>query len=214
MDVSESPSAPGPSTPAHSQNSFRYLAKLVKLHLWLKANISHAFIVFMIAIVGLIGCNRPSEMTTASTATDKSPSKLKAQSAPLSPHKPSVDHSGTQLPAKYRSLTRYVDFRRQLISDGWAPMIDVNCREKVVGAAYNTLCAKDPTLCDDCRKLPELSACSSDGYCSLRFRKGSDVIAVGTYGDLRDVDSPGRYGLGVVGWNLLNKRSARRPVTD
>lgn len=97
----------------------------------------------------------------------------------------------------------YADFRLALLADGWRPLRDLKCKANVVGAAYKELCAKGSDSCRACDELPELSACSGDAVCLMRFR---DVdthrqLDVSTYGDIGDRAVHGTDSeLNVTGW--------------
>ncbi len=48
--------------------------------------------------------------------------------------------------------------------------------------------------------VPELFRHTTDGYSLMRYTKNGIPLGVTVYGDISDLDAPGRYGLGVVGW--------------
>jgi hypothetical protein len=66
----------------------------------------------------------------------------------------------------------YADLRRTVLSKGWLPLVDPDCKKNVGGVA---------TICEE---KPELEACSGDGYCRMNFEhmSGGQKLAVGTYG--------------------------------
>jgi hypothetical protein len=78
----------------------------------------------------------------------------------------------------------YADFRRAILSKGWVPVVDKQCKSNVDGG--NELC----------EQMPELSSCSVDGYCLMRFHfvDAGQVMEVGAYGD-------------TTGWSIQAKDS-------
>ncbi len=66
----------------------------------------------------------------------------------------------------------YADLRRIVMSKGWIPLVDPECKRNVGGTA---------TICES---SPELEACSGDGYCKMNFEhmSGGKKLSVGTYG--------------------------------
>ncbi|HZX72567.1 MAG TPA: hypothetical protein VFE77_17350, partial [Rhodanobacter sp.] len=99
----------------------------------------------------------------------------------------------------------YADFRTALLADGWRPMVDLECRAHVVGAGYKELCAKGSDSCKACDELPELSACSGDAVCMMRFQDAPThrQLEVSTYGDIGDRSVRGADSqLGVTGWTV------------
>ena len=99
----------------------------------------------------------------------------------------------------------YADFRAALMGDGWKPMVDAECKANVVGADYKAQCAKGLDSCKSCDDLPELSACSGDAVCLMRFRDAPTdrQLNVSTYGDIADRKVQGTASqLGVTGWKV------------
>ena len=104
----------------------------------------------------------------------------------------------------------YADFRTALLADGWRPVVDLRCKANVVGAAYKDLCAKGSDSCKACNELPELSACSGDAVCMMRFRDADTrrQLEVSTYGDIRDRAAHGTDSqLNVTGWTVSSPAS-------
>ena len=99
----------------------------------------------------------------------------------------------------------YADFRSALLGDGWKPLVDLQCKANVVGGAYKALCAKGSDSCKACQELPELSACSGDAVCMMRFQDANTQrqLDVRTYGDIGDraVHGPDSQ-LNVTGWTV------------
>ncbi len=79
----------------------------------------------------------------------------------------------------------YATLRSRLLSRGWMPLPDAQCRANVVGDNHATLCATDPQQCEPCAALPELSACSGTSHCTMQFQgEGGKMLRVSTYGDV------------------------------
>lgn len=79
----------------------------------------------------------------------------------------------------------YATLRSRLLSRGWMPLPDTQCRANVVGDNHATLCATDPQQCEPCEALPELSACSGTGHCTMQFqREDGQRLSISTYGDV------------------------------
>lgn len=103
---------------------------------------------------------------------------------------PGAAAQAVDLDATLKQGMPYADARETLLAAGWQPVRDAQCRANVIGENHAELCAANPGLtgCKACDDLPELSACSSDGYCSLKFRHAADGrnLQVTTYGMIED----------------------------
>jgi hypothetical protein len=79
------------------------------------------------------------------------------------------------LEAVLKAGMAYADFREQALAQGWAPVPDGQCKANVVGENHETVCSQDPSLatCKVCDEMTELSACSGDGHCLVRFKHGA-----------------------------------------
>lgn len=92
--------------------------------------------------------------------------------------------SGTD-EATWENGMAYATLRTRVLSRGWVPLPDAQCRANVAGDNHATLCAADPQQCQPCEVLPELSACSGTGHCTMQFqRDGGQTLSVSTYGDV------------------------------
>lgn len=89
----------------------------------------------------------------------------------------------------------YADFRRTLLAAGWQAKADPECVQNVYGGDGT----RKPGQPNICRDLPELEACSGDGYCVANFAnpRAGRRIRVTSYGDF---DQWQRKGLSVTGW--------------
>ena len=111
------------------------------------------------------------------------------------------------LDAAVRKGMAYADFRKKVFDLGWKPIVDPQCKANVAGADHAELCASnaDLTSCKICDELPELSSCSSDAHCLMRFRQpASGVVLEATgYGEVKYWNESGdEAGLQVSGWEV------------
>jgi hypothetical protein len=102
----------------------------------------------------------------------------------------------------------YAQFRRELLSRGWEPLDDPNCRANVVGPVAAGLCARSPDLCRVCEDLPELSLYMPDGVALVWFRHRDDghelqASAVGEIADRHRLDDRSRFRL--VDWEFAGR---------
>lgn len=94
-----------------------------------------------------------------------------------------------------RSGMDYSAFRRALLGAGWQAPANPECVTGVYGGD-GTRAAGESNVC---RELPEIEACSADGYCVMNFSGPSGRrIRVTTYGDYSAWRQPGL--LSVLGW--------------
>ena len=114
-----------------------------------------------------------------------------------------VEVSKRELGPEYKKIRTFTHFRKKLIEDGWVPIPNPDCHDAVFGASYDSYCSKDPDSigCRVCTMVPEVFRSTSDGYNLMRYTKDGVPLGVTVYGDLNDLDAPGRYGLVVVGWD-------------
>lgn len=89
----------------------------------------------------------------------------------------------------------YAAFRRTLLAAGWQAKADPDCIQNVYGGDGT----RKPGQSNICRELPEIEACSGDGYCVANFthartRRSIRVTSYGDYGQWR------RKGLSILGW--------------
>lgn len=127
-----------------------------------------------------------------------------AAAEPASTASPAVPAAATYLPDVHKGMA-YADFRNAILAHGWLPMVDLRCKANVVGADYESLCAKGSDSCKACDDLPELSACSGDAVCMMHFRdaRTNRQLEVDTYGDIRDRAAHGTDSqLNVTGWTV------------
>jgi hypothetical protein len=102
----------------------------------------------------------------------------------------------------------YANVREALLAQGWKPLPDPECRANVIGGDYETSCARHPEWCQICSELPELSACSNDPYCLMRFRQSNQILEIATYGDISDWKTRGKNPtVGVTHWEILPQSS-------
>jgi hypothetical protein len=83
----------------------------------------------------------------------------------------------------------------------------------VMGSNYKSLCSAHPELqsCHLCDQLPELNACSGDGYCLVKFRNAgtTQFVQATTYGDLSRWNDPDSD-LTVAHWKLYRPVQSKR----
>lgn len=94
------------------------------------------------------------------------------------------------LEAVLKAGMAYADFRKQALAQGWTPVQDDQCASNVAGRNHQTVCSQNPNLaaCKVCNQMTELSTCSGDGHCLVRFRhetSGESLDATG-YGMIED----------------------------
>lgn len=89
----------------------------------------------------------------------------------------------------------YAEFRKLAMGNGWMPLSDAQCKVNVIGANHDELCAGDSPLatCKVCDELPELSSCSGDGNCLVRFTHPNEtkILEATGYGDITDWKTTG-----------------------
>ncbi|HHZ24993.1 TPA: hypothetical protein HH295_21360 [Xanthomonas vasicola pv. zeae] len=99
----------------------------------------------------------------------------------------------------------YGQLRRIVISSGWRPKVNPDCKKNVVGRDFDKICSSNPSLCKECDSLPELSECSADGHCLSEFisKDGNKLLKVATYGEIGDAAIEEKQsGLPVSWWNV------------
>jgi len=160
---------------------------------------------------GAAACNSPTP--AAGLANAAAPSTVQVQdvgtasagssSATASTNDSSAHAKKPTLGPEYKKMTTsFVEFRKKLIADGWKPVVNPDCLEEMVGVDYKDDCSKDPgkISCRACSMVPEIFIYTSQGYLTTRYVKDGAPLYVGSYGDIRDLDEPGRYGLVVTTW--------------
>lgn len=102
----------------------------------------------------------------------------------------------------------YGDFRKHVLSKGWEPVVNPQCKVNLAGDDADAFCAKNPELtsCRICDELPELDACSSDAHCLVKFRHpGTKRILEATgYGEVKYWNETGEdAGLQISNWEFV-----------
>lgn len=145
--------------------------------------------------------------SAAGRAESEAPTKPASVSG-LAKKKDVVKVSRAKLGPDYKKIASFADFRKKLIADGWQPVINPNCREVVLGADYQDRCGKSQSdiECRVCELVPELFRSTSDGYSVMHYVKNGTPLSVTVYGDMRELDEPGRYagGFVVLGWEYTS----------
>lgn len=128
--------------------------------------------------------------TTQSTNTSLLENSMDSQPPQAAIEGQAATSAGQALDRALKSGMAYADFRKRVLAGGWMPVVDAECKVNVVGGNHETLCAQNPDLvsCQVCDRMPELSACSGDGHCLVRFShtgEGEALEATG-YGMIED----------------------------
>jgi hypothetical protein len=139
-------------------------------------------------------------------AKNSQPSAAGGKSDDQSP----ADHLSSYLPVRpeWKKGMAYADFRRAALETGWSPVVDPQCNANVIGENFADLCSAHPGLddCHVCAEIPELGACSGDGYCGMTFTRHAQNLEVTTYGMTDDRKIRGSSSrLQVVGWRIETK---------
>ena len=160
---------------------------------------------------GAAACNSPTP--AAGLANAAAPSTVQVQdvgtasagssSATASTNDSSAHAKRPVLGPEYKKISSFVEFRKKLIADGWKPLVNPHCLEEMVGVDYKDDCSKNPgnISCRACSMVPEIFIYTSQGYLTTRYVKDGTPLYVGSYGDIGDLDEPGRYGLDVYAWD-------------
>ncbi len=82
--------------------------------------------------------------------------------------------------ANQNASPSYGMLRQQILATGWAVVNNGQCLSNVAG----------PNAAQICEALPELDACSADGYCKFVFQRTENgqaqTLEVVTYGEIQD----------------------------
>lgn len=148
----------------------------------------------------------PAHVAGADASSTRSDSQGLARAALATPEAPASGVSAAWL-AGLEKDRPYATFRDRALANGWTPLTSADCMANVVGANYERLCATPdaPATCATCAELPELNACSGDGYCEMQFVHAGArrILQVDTYGA---IDRGARQDSGprVIGWRVAD----------
>lgn len=95
----------------------------------------------------------------------------------------------------------YAPTRKALLAQGWRPLPDPECQSNVYGGGT-------PPEDNICKQLPEIEACSGDGYCNMYFQDaaGRRKLMITTYGEYGRWNRPGEEdALAVTSWSYEKK---------
>lgn len=155
----------------------------------------HRKIVCLLLVLLLSACRAeaPAGANEAAGSAPASAQPTASESVAMEENKPQA--ASAALEAVLQAGMAYADFRKQVLAQGWTPVPDAQCKANVVGADHEAVCSQDPNLatCKVCEQMTELSACSGDGHCLVRFRheaSGESLEATG-YGMVEDWNVPG-----------------------
>lgn len=115
----------------------------------------------------------PADANEATPSAPVSSQPTASESATVEENK--AQAASAALEAVLKAGMAYADFRKQALDQGWTPVPDAQCKANVVGENHATVCSQDPNLatCKVCDEMTELSACSGDGHCLVRFKHGA-----------------------------------------
>jgi hypothetical protein len=130
----------------------------------------------------LVVITRGRNLTLQSWSEEPITQNSKPNSTPAAlPKEPRTERSPWQsIESMLRQDLPYADVRQFVLTSGWNPAINPDCKTNVGGTA---------AICDE---LAELEACSGDGYCKMRFNHRFQPVplTIITYGDYQGWNSP------------------------
>ncbi len=166
---------------------------------------SHLLIASLVGQILLTGCNFDDDKALKSG--DREQKETLASAVGTSREEGSDSFSSIS----YNSIEElkkgmvYGRLRKIVISGGWKPRQNPDCKKDLVGRNFEEICSSNPNLCEHCDSLPELSECSADGHCLSEFvsSDGKQLLKVATYGEIGDAKVEERdRGLPVSWWNV------------
>lgn len=124
----------------------------------------------------------------ATSSTANAPDEPKPTNGPLGP--------------EYKTIDSFAEFRKKLLADGWRPVANPHCPDEVMGIDHKNYCSKypDDISCRICDLVPEIFIYTSYGYLTARYTRDGMPLYVVAYGDIKDLEKPGQYGLVVTAW--------------
>jgi hypothetical protein len=97
----------------------------------------------------------------------------------------------------------YIDARRIVIAHGWKPRFTENKPDYIVFKCGNT--ENGPNFNETCKKFPEVTAISGDGFCKMRFYKNHIQLNIFVYGDCSIEGLSDRQSeTDIVGWEVVH----------
>lgn len=154
-------------------------------------------ITYLLLALLLSACSAeaPADADPAAAAASASTSTQPTTPESVAMEETKAQTASAALEAVVKTGMAYADFRKQVLAQGWTPVPDAQCKANVVGGDHETVCSQDPNLatCKVCEQMTELSACSGDGHCLVRFKhdaSGESLEATG-YGMIEDWNVPG-----------------------
>lgn len=126
---------------------------------------------------------------------------------------PAMDSQSSQtgsvvdLDAVLKEGMPYGDLRNEVLTQGWVPVVDPQCRVKLAGEDHETLCRgnSDLAVCRACDNMPELSEYGNSGYARTWFQKGEVKLEVVANGMLEDWNVSGDDSRFNVSWWKVSK---------
>lgn len=158
---------------------------------------------FSLVFLLLVGCGSQAESPRPALGVGNPAVEAGARSADMEPVPRKLKEDYPSILNKFKKGMVYGDLRSIALSNGWVPKVHPNCKQGVIGAAFEKICSSNPKRCEPCELAPELSECSGDGYCLMEFTSGSRVLSVATYGEIEDVLVTGKESrLQVTSWEV------------
>ncbi len=163
--------------------------------------------------MGAAACNAATPVS-GSADTNNSDERAQAHKTetssanPSTANRPSSGIPGKELGPLYKEGMDYIDFRNQLIADGWKPVVNPNCGKEAPGDIDDELCKKNTgnTRCKVCEMLPEIYIAASNGLVVTRFMKNGIPLSITAYGDYRNLHNRNRQGLNVLSWDFVETK--------
>ena len=166
--------------------------------------------------VATVACS-PEASTAANANTASSKHGVETSKAhDISANPEAVNASTSHAPAKasaprlgpeYEKIGTFVEFRKKLLADGWQPVACPHCHKEMMGTYYDEYCSahQDDIECRVCDMVPEIFLSTSNGHMGMGYIKDGTPLTVSAYGDIRDLDEPGKWGLVVTGWDYTDQ---------
>lgn len=156
--------------------------------------------------MGAAACNAatPVPGSAHTNNSDEMAQVYKAETSSANPSTANHPSSGTPekwLAPLYKESMDYIDFRNQLIADGWKPVVNPNCGKEAPGDIDDELCKNKV-----CEMLPEIYIATSNGLVVTRFMKNGIPISITAYGDYRNLHDRNRQGLNVLSWDFVETK--------
>ena len=153
----------------------------------------------LISAALLCACSpsNPSSTTRTPSISSVTPSSSVPAAMPAAPA------TARPLGSLLKKDMAYADARKALLTQGWTPEKDAQCRANV--GASELLCKDTPDLivCRICNEIPELSAYSDGGDAVTHFTRKGQHLTLRAYGSISDWKVSGDESrLSVTDWQV------------